>query len=54
MSARCATSFRRQNDALVALCADGGEAYVRLSITVPDDRLDEGVRRIESLAGSWR
>jgi LL-diaminopimelate aminotransferase len=31
-----------------------GEGYVRLSITVPDDRLDEGVRRIESLAGSWR
>jgi len=31
-----------------------GEGYVRLSITVPDDRLEEGVRRIESLAGSWR
>jgi LL-diaminopimelate aminotransferase len=31
-----------------------GEGYVRLSVTVPDDRLEEGVRRIESLAGSWR
>ena len=30
-----------------------GEGYVRLSITVPDDRLEEGVRRMESLAGSW-
>jgi hypothetical protein len=39
---------------LVVLRADRSEAYVRLSIAVPDDRLDEGVRRIESLAGSWR
>ncbi len=31
-----------------------GEGYVRLSITVPDDRLEEAVRRIETLAGSWR
>ncbi|MEO8456884.1 MAG: LL-diaminopimelate aminotransferase [Chloroflexota bacterium] len=31
-----------------------GEGYVRLSITVPDDRLDEGVRRMEKLASSWR
>jgi LL-diaminopimelate aminotransferase len=30
-----------------------GEGYVRLSLTIPDDRLEEGVRRIESLAGSW-
>jgi len=31
-----------------------GEGYVRLSLTVPDDRLEEGVRRMEALAGSWR
>lgn len=31
-----------------------GEGYVRLSITVPDDRLEEGVRRMETLAGSWK
>ena len=30
-----------------------GEGYVRLSLTIPDDRLDEGVRRMESLAGGW-
>jgi LL-diaminopimelate aminotransferase len=28
-----------------------GEGYVRLSLTIPDDRLEEGVRRIEALAG---
>ncbi len=28
-----------------------GEGYVRLSLTIPDDRLEEGVRRIESLVG---
>jgi LL-diaminopimelate aminotransferase len=27
--------------------------YVRLSLTTPDDRLEEGVRRLEKLAGSW-
>jgi LL-diaminopimelate aminotransferase len=26
-----------------------GEGYVRLSLTVPDDRLDEGLRRIASV-----
>jgi LL-diaminopimelate aminotransferase len=26
-----------------------GEGYVRLSLTIPDDRLEEGVRRLESL-----
>jgi LL-diaminopimelate aminotransferase len=26
-----------------------GEGYVRLSLTIPDERLDEGVRRLESL-----
>lgn len=31
-----------------------GEGYVRLSITVPDDQLEEGVRRMETLAGSWK
>lgn len=31
-----------------------GEGYVRLSITVPDDRLEEGVRRLEKLAGTWK
>jgi LL-diaminopimelate aminotransferase len=30
-----------------------GEGYVRLSLTTPDDRLEEGVRRLEKLAGSW-
>jgi len=30
-----------------------GEGYVRLSLTIPDDRLEEGVRRMESLAGGW-
>jgi LL-diaminopimelate aminotransferase len=30
-----------------------GEGYVRLSLTVTDDRLEEGVRRMESLAGGW-
>jgi LL-diaminopimelate aminotransferase len=28
-----------------------GEGYVRLSLTVPDERLEEGVRRMEGLAG---
>ncbi len=27
-----------------------GEGYVRLSLTIPDERLEEGVRRMESLA----
>ena len=27
-----------------------GEGYVRLSLTLPDDQLDEGVRRIAELA----
>jgi LL-diaminopimelate aminotransferase len=31
-----------------------GEGYVRLSVTIPDDRLDEGVRRMEKLASGWR
>jgi LL-diaminopimelate aminotransferase len=31
-----------------------GEGYVRLSLTIPDDQLEEGVRRMESLAGSWK
>ncbi len=31
-----------------------GEGYVRLSITIPDDRLEEGVRRMERLAHSWK
>jgi LL-diaminopimelate aminotransferase len=26
-----------------------GEGYVRLSLTIPDERLEEGVRRLESL-----
>jgi LL-diaminopimelate aminotransferase len=30
-----------------------GEGYVRLSLTIPDERLEEGVRRMESLAGGW-
>jgi LL-diaminopimelate aminotransferase len=30
-----------------------GEGYVRLSLTIPDERLEEGVRRMEALAGSW-
>ena len=31
-----------------------GEGYVRLSLTIPDEQLEEGVRRMESLAGSWK
>jgi LL-diaminopimelate aminotransferase len=31
-----------------------GEGYVRLSLTTPDDRLEEGVRRLEELAGGWK
>ena len=30
-----------------------GEGYVRLSLTIPDHRLEEGVRRMGSLAGGW-
>ena len=26
----------------------GGEGFVRVSLTVPDDRIDEAVQRIES------
>jgi LL-diaminopimelate aminotransferase len=29
-----------------------GEGYVRLSLTIPEDRLEEGVRRMERLAGA--
>ena len=28
-----------------------GEGYVRLSLTIPDEQLEEGVRRMEALAG---
>ena len=28
-----------------------GEGYVRLSLTLPDERLEEGVRRLEGLRG---
>jgi len=31
-----------------------GEGYVRLSLTIPDERLEEGVRRLEGLAAEWR
>lgn len=31
-----------------------GEGYVRLSVTLPDTDLEEGVRRMEALARSWR
>lgn len=31
-----------------------GEGYVRLSLTISDAQLEEGVRRMESLAGSWK
>ena len=31
-----------------------GEGYVRLSLTTPDERLEEGVRRLEKLADGWR
>jgi len=31
-----------------------GEGYVRLSLTIADDRLEEGVRRMEKLAATWR
>jgi LL-diaminopimelate aminotransferase len=30
-----------------------GEGYVRLSLTIPDEPLEEGVRRLEVLAGGW-
>jgi len=29
-----------------------GEGYVRLSLTIPDDQLEEGVGRIEALGGA--
>lgn len=29
-----------------------GEGYIRLSLTIPDDRLEEGVRRLEAFSGS--
>ena len=28
-----------------------GEGYIRLSVTTPDDRMEEGLRRIEAWAG---
>ncbi len=31
-----------------------GEGYVRLSLTIADEQLEEGVRRMEKLATSWR
>jgi LL-diaminopimelate aminotransferase len=31
-----------------------GEGYIRLSVTLPDADLEEGVRRMEALARSWR
>ena len=31
-----------------------GEGYVLLSITIPDERIEEAVRRMEGLAGSWK
>jgi LL-diaminopimelate aminotransferase len=31
-----------------------GEGYIRLSLTIPDDQLDEGVRRMETLAQGWQ
>ena len=31
-----------------------GEGYVRLSMTIPDERVAEGVLRMETLAGSWK
>jgi LL-diaminopimelate aminotransferase len=30
-----------------------GEGYIRLSLTISDDRLEEGVRRMEALASGW-
>ena len=30
-----------------------GEGYIRLSLTIPDGRLEEGVRRMEALASGW-
>lgn len=30
-----------------------GEGYIRLSLTIPDDRLEEGVRRMEALSSGW-
>lgn len=31
-----------------------GEGYVRLSLTTPDERLEEGVKRLEELADGWK
>ncbi len=31
-----------------------GEGYIRLSLTTPDERLEEGVRRLEKLADGWK
>ena len=31
-----------------------GEGYVRLSLTTPDERLEEGVSRLEKLADGWK
>jgi LL-diaminopimelate aminotransferase len=28
----------------------GGEGYIRLSLTIPDDQIDEGLRRLSSLS----
>ena len=33
---------------------DAGEGYIRLSLTVPDDRLDEGMRRLAAFARGER
>jgi len=30
-----------------------GEGYVRLSLTVPDEQMEEGLRRLEGLAAGW-
>jgi LL-diaminopimelate aminotransferase len=30
-----------------------GEGYIRLSLTIADERLEEGVRRMEALASGW-
>ncbi|HSP54695.1 MAG TPA: LL-diaminopimelate aminotransferase [Dehalococcoidia bacterium] len=30
-----------------------GEGYIRLSLTIPDGQLEEGVRRMEALASGW-
>ncbi len=33
---------------------DAGEGYIRLSLTVPDDRLEEGMRRLAAFARGER